>query len=465
VTVEHSEDTGVAARRRARPFGRLKALMPTGIYARGALILLVPIVTIQLVMSLAFIQRHFEAVTRQMTAGLVPGLQYLLAEVEAAPDAAAAAAAARALAAPLALRAELPSPSDGMLPVQDARDPWDLSGREVIAGLREWLPGVVAVDLVGERRMVLVHVDTRHGPVLIGLERFRVSASNPHQLLVVVLATAVLMTVIAFLFLRNQLRPIRRLAVAAEAFGRGEAVPLRVSGADEVRAAAGAFLHMRDRIARQQAQRALMLSGVSHDLRTPLTRLRLGLAMLDDRAEADALGRDVDEMERLLDAFLAYARGDADLATAPCDGAALAAERVERARSAGGAVTLADGAITDGAPLALDAGLFTRAVDNLIGNALRYAGRARVGIHRDAGALQITVEDDGPGIPADRRAEAVQPFVRLDAARNQNLGGGVGLGLAIAAQAAARHGGTLALDDSPDLGGLRATLTFPTGRG
>jgi len=438
-------------------FGWLKMAMPKGLYGRGALILLVPIVTLQLVVSILFIQRHFEGVTEQMTRNMLTGVTYLLTAMNDAATPEAAAEAALALRGPLAISA---APVEGPLPTGDARQFHDLSGRVVIATLRDGVAGVISVDLIENRREVRMVVASAHGPLRIVIDRFRVSASNPHQLLVIVMFTGFLMAVIAFLFLRNQMRSILRLAHAAEAFGRGQTEEYSPSGATEVRAAGKAFLDMRARIERQAEQRTLMLSGVSHDLRTPLTRLRLGLSMLPESEDIAALLRDVDDMERLIDAFLAYARGSAPEAAAPGDPVALVAEVVEKARRGGQAVTLA-AAPAAGKTRVMHGALLARAVENLVGNALRYAGGAEVRVMRDADGLRITVEDDGPGIPPERRDEAMQPFTRLDGARNQNLGGSVGLGLAIARDAVRRNGGELRLSHSARLGGLCAEIVLP----
>jgi hypothetical protein len=261
------------------------------------------------------------------------------------------------------------------------------------------------------------------------------------------------------LFLRNQLRPIARLARAAEAFGRGERLPYRPRGALEVRAAGRAFLEMRGRIERQIEQRMLMLSGVSHDLRTPLTRMRLGLAFLPEEEETRALLADVAQMERMVDAFLAFVRSDATEGEEPADLTALVAEAVADARRGGGAVTLR--APQGGPrPVHLRPQAVRRALDNLIGNALRHGTRVEVGIVWREESLCLTVEDDGPGIPEEAREEAVKPFARLGAARDPNRGGGVGLGLAIATDIALSHGGSLRLLDSARLGGLRVDLTL-----
>ncbi|MFB2531732.1 ATP-binding protein [Paracoccus sp. p4-l81] len=438
----------------------MRNLLPRGLYGRAVLILILPVVVIQLVVSVMFLQRHFEDVTRQMSDTAARELALVIARAEAARTLPEALAAARAVAQPLGITVARP----GAEAPRDRRIWYDFSGRIVVKVLHDRLPGISGVDLSGSRQ-VRVGVATAQGPLELSFDRRRVSASNPHQLLVLMVATSLLMTGIAVIFLRNQLRPIRRLARAAEAFGRGQTVPYRVSGATEVRAAGAAFLDMRARIERQIESRTLMLSGVSHDLRTPLTRLRLGLSMLTpdlppEPDEIAAMERDVAEMGQMVDAFLDFARDEA--ATEPVEDVAIAPflhRLVEDRRRAGADVDLA-APLPEGLvrcrPLAL-----RRALDNLIGNGLRYGQRARVGATISPKALVVAVEDAGPGIPADRRAEALRPFSRLDASRNQDRGQGVGLGLAIAADIARSHGGTLRLGESEALGGLKAEIVIP----
>jgi two-component system, OmpR family, osmolarity sensor histidine kinase EnvZ len=428
---------------------RLKVLWPRGLYGRAALILVVPVIAIQLVVSTAFIQRHYEDVTRQMVAGVRAEVELVLQEAARDPD------AAKRLAQGLNFGMDLPAAAPE--PSGDAHDWQDVSGSFVITALRDALPGVRVVDLATNRREVRLWLDAGAGPVSFVIERRRVSASNPHQLLVIMIATSILMTFIAYIFLRNQLRPITRLASAAEAFGKGQTVDYRARGAQEVRAAGMAFLDMRNRIERQIEQRTMMLSGVSHDLRTPLTRLKLGLSMLPEDADTRALGRDVTDMERLVDEFLAFARGDAMEEAVETDPVALVARVVADAKRAGQTVT--QGQMEGQGPVLMRPMAVRRALDNLIGNAVRHGTRAEIGLVLSDRAVRLTVDDDGPGLPKDRRDEAMQPFARLDTARDPNRGGGVGLGLAIAADVARSHGGALRLGDSP-LGGLRAELVL-----
>ena len=430
-----------------------KRFLPRGLYGRAALILILPIVTLQLVVSLAFLQRHFEGVTRQMTRNITFEIKLIAAEVAGAPG--GASEAAQRLGNELAMEVVLPAGPGA--PDADTRVFYDLSGRVIMATLREAFPEIGPIAL-GDLRRVVFTLPTTQGPMLIAFDRGRVSASNPHQLLVLMLFTGLLMTLIAFLFLRNQLRPIRRLARAAEAFGKGRVEPYKPSGALEVRSAGNAFLDMRGRIERQIEQRTLLLSGVSHDLRTPLTRLKLGLAMLDE-AEAAPMLRDVDDMQRLLDDFLAFVRGDAtDEEPERIDPLPLVQEVVEDSRRSGLTVTLH--AVEGAGRVAARAGAIRRALENLIANANRYGSRAEVSLAILDRAVRITVEDDGPGIPRERREEAMRPFTRLDGARNQDRGTGVGLGLAITADIARSHGGTLRLGDSERLGGLKAEIVL-----
>ena len=434
-------------------FRWLKRFLPHGLYGRAALILIVPVVTIQLVVSLTFIQRHFEGVTEQMTRNVARGIELMVSDVNGAQTLEEAQERALRFVLPLSVAVSLPDPA---APQTDDRRWIDLSGAAVIATLHEEVSDVTGVVLVDETKVVQVGIRTRFGPMLVSLSRALVSASNPHQLLVLMVATSVLMTFIAYLFLRNQLRPIKRMAAAAEAFGRGQSVRFRPTGATEVRAAGKAFLEMRARIERHIEQRTLMLSGVSHDLRTPLTRLKLGLSLIDD-PEVEDLMRDVDEMERMLDAFLAFARGDALEDAEAADPMLILRRVVENARRAGQEVVLhpCEGGA---AGIVLRPEAVRRALDNLVGNAIRYGGRAEVSLTVGERSLTFTVEDPGPGIPEDQLDAALRPFSRLDGARNQDKGSGVGLGLAIAADIARSHGGTLRIGRSERLGGLKAEL-------
>lgn len=434
-------------------WGWLKRFMPRGLYGRAAMILIVPIVTLQLVVSIAFLQRHFEDVTGQLTYGLGVELQLLRDEL-AEGGLAEAAGVAESLGIEMTEGAGPDWVGDEIV----RRRWYDLSGRVVVDVLLFMVPEISWIDLAEDDKQVQLGLSVGGESVEMTLTRRRVSASNPHQLLVLMIFTGILMTTVAFLFLRNQVRPIRRLARAAEAFGKGRVLDYSPRGALEVRAAGRAFLDMRARIERQIEQRTMMLSGVSHDLRTPLTRMKLGLTMLEQGPDTDALIRDVEEMEALLTAFLDFARSDALDDPEEVDVLALARQVAEDAGRMGGRVELV---LPDAVPLsALRPGAVRRALSNLLTNALRYGSRARLSLTVMDRSLRFTVEDDGPGIAPGDRDRAVRPFARLDEARNQNRGGGVGLGLAIANDVARSHGGNMRLSDSADLGGLRVDLVL-----
>lgn len=442
--------------------GWLKRLMPRGLYGRAALILFLPVVVVTLVVTVMFLQRHFEDVTRQMARSASAEIALIADRVASPGSDAAAFEAGRDIAVPLGLTLTMPPPGD----ISERRRFYDFSGRIVISELHAALPAVQAVDLQDLRRVRVLVGGVR--PFALDVPRSRLTASNPHQLLVLMIGTSLLMTAIAAIFLRNQLRPIRRLADVAEAYGRGQILPYRPAGATEVRSAGRAFVEMRGRIERQNEQRKVMLSGISHDLRTPLTRLRLGLSMLSpdlppERAEIADMERDVAEMGAMIDAFLDHVRAETQEAGAEqVDIRGFLDEIVADAQRGGQDVELTAFSQDGGdATVWLRPQALRRAVENLVGNAVRYGTRAEIDAALTARALRIAVEDDGPGIPAERRDEALRPFVRLDAARNQDRGQGTGLGLAIAADIARAHGGQLRLGDGARLGGLRAEITLP----
>lgn len=434
----------------------LKHYMPRGIYGRAALILLLPVVIIQLVVTVVFAQRHFEGVTLQMTDTVLRELSLVMRVVEETAEAKDISSAVAEELASLNISVQ---PIDAeAIPVHSRMLWYDYSGRVIARRMAAQLDGFEALDLT-TNRLVRLYLDTSDGPLEIQFDRRRISASNSHQLFVYTIFFSVLMTAIAFIYLRNQLRPIKRLARVAEAFGRGRHLPYTPAGAVEVRSAGNAFVDMRNRIERQIEQRTLMLSGVSHDLRTPLTRMRLGLSLLEEDDAAPLL-QDVDDMQRMLDEFLSFAKGATEGTPERVDPHKMAAQIVEDAQRAGRDVTLLPPEGDGTGTVNLRVMAIRRAVDNLISNAVRYGAKAEISVMLSEKTLRIRVEDDGPGIPEEQRQDAAKPFTRLDPSRNQDKGGGVGLGLAIATDIARAHGGVLRLGESSRLGGLRADIVI-----
>ncbi|MBC9247232.1 HAMP domain-containing protein [Paracoccus sp. 11-3] len=445
--------------------GWLKRFVPRGLYGRAALILFLPVVGVTLVVTVMFLQRHFEGVTRQMTASMARELTYISQQMDIAVNSASSLLVGQSIGNPLGLSIYVPAISGK----DDTRRLFDFSGRVVIEELRATVPEIDGIDLASNDKRVAVRMEGDNGSYTIAFDRRRVSASNPHQLLVLMVFTSLLMTGIATIFLRNQLRPIRRLAHAAEEYGKGRMVPYRPSGATEVRSAGTAFLDMRNRLERQNDQRKLMLSGISHDLRTPLTRMRLAMSMMSpdmapDDEDIAAMDSDIAEMNRMVDAFLDYTRDEAQESAAESTSVTeFLTGIVADAERAGRNVELLriEGDRDGQAKFRRD--MLRRAIDNLIGNAARYGKKVQVDATLGPRSLRIGVEDDGPGIPQESHEMVMRPFTRLDTARSRNngQGAGAGLGLAIAADVARGHGGQLRLGRGERLGGLRAEIVIP----
>lgn len=435
-------------------FQWLKQYVPRSLYARAALILIMPVVTLQLIVTIVFIKRDLEDVTTQMITTVLREISLLRQQAGEIKDPELYLQRLQPYLAPLTMAARFVDP-DAPRPVNELSLN-EFSGRVVRDKMQRELVGFVAVKFP-ENREFLLYFETPAGILELRLDRRRLTAAAPHQLIVTMVFFGFLMTVISFVYMRNQLRPIKKLADAAQAFGRGRNLAYSPRGATEVRVAGSAFLDMRARIERQIEQRTLMLSGVSHDLRTPLTRLKLSLAMIDEEDAAPML-RDVSEMQALLDAFLDFSRGASTGEPEAVDPQHLAISVVEGWRRQDKDVML--GELSGSGTVLLRAQSMRRALENLISNAVRYGTRARVSVALTEKSLRLRVEDDGPGIAAAQRGDAVRPFARLDPARNQDLGSGVGLGLAIVTDIARAHGGMLRLGKSEELGGLQADIVI-----
>ncbi len=438
----------------------IKRYLPKSLFWRAALILLIPILLLQGVVGSVFFRRHYDSLTEQMAGSVAREIGFAIRTVEEAEDDAAARQRLARISRTLDLDMSLEPP--GQIRAGARRAFYDLTGAVIVETFARVIAHPTALDLLAVRKHAFVRVLTARGVLTAVVPRTRMNASNPHHVLVWMAGTAIGLTTVAVVFLRNQVRPIRELARAAAAFGRGRAVPFRPRGAEEVRRAGQAFLDMRRRIERQIGQRTAMLCGVSHDLRTPLTRMKLALAVAPPCPETEELARDVAEMERMIEAFLDFARGETAEPAEPVDVAALAEEVADDARRNGLALALSvRREAGDGGRVSMRRDAIKRCLANLLDNAARYGQRVAMGVRLTPKVLEFAIEDDGPGIPTERREEALRPFTRLDASRNQDEGPGVGLGLSIALDIARSHGGTLTLEESAALGGLKASLLLP----
>lgn len=440
--------------------GRLaKPILPQGLYARSLLIIITPVVILQSVVAFVFMERHWELVTERLSLAVTRDIDAVIEMVESfqgndADETEVIRIARDALDLNVAF---LP---DTALPAPLPKPFFDLLDRTLSEQISQRIQRPFWIDTVGRSNLVEVRVKLNDGQVLrVFARRNQAYASNSHIFLVWMIGTSLVLIIVAVLFLRNQIRPVVRLADAADRFGRGQEVSgeINLRGAREIRRATIAFWRMRERIERHVDQRTAMLSGVSHDLRTILTRFKLELALLSDDKAAREMGRDVDEMQAMLEGYLAFARGDDGELSVDSDVKALLEDIVATASTAHChplEFTYSGEPEASVKPVA-----FKRLVTNLVNNAMRHADRVRVTAERTDDDLVVTVDDDGPGIPQDRREDVFRPFYRLDAARNLDESG-TGLGLAIARDIARSHGGDITLHDSP-MGGLQARIVLP----
>jgi two-component system osmolarity sensor histidine kinase EnvZ len=313
------------------------------------------------------------------------------------------------------------------------------------------------IDTVGNSNIIEVRVQLEDKVLRVFVRRSQAYASNTHIFLIWMVGTSLVLLMIAIPFLRNQIRPILSLTEAAESFGRGRPMPdFRPRGAEEVRRAGIAFVQMRERIERQIEQRTAMLTGVSHDLRTILTRFKLQLALTGSKAGAEALNQDIEDMQSMLEGYLAFARGETTEDAGRFDLEAYFGKLAEEARLRRRKLSAR---IAGGREVVVRPNAFARLLSNIVSNAFRYARTIEIEAEHGDGLLVVVIDDDGPGIPPEKREHVFKPFVRLDEARNLDASG-TGLGLSIARDIARSHGGDITLEDSP-LGGLRAVITVP----
>jgi two-component system osmolarity sensor histidine kinase EnvZ len=457
---EQTRGMALFGRRLAR-FGAtlLADLMPKGLYARALIIIIAPIVLLQCVVAFTFMERHWQAVTRRLveaTVRDVAALNDLYDDYKNDDEYGQLIELARDR-----LKLGFQVLPAGDLPRDLQRPFFSILDRTLTREINLQIKHPYWVDTVGNSDLVEIRIKRDRNVLRFVARRSQTYASNSHIFLIWMVGTSIVLLCVAILFLRNQIRPILRLAEAADAFGKGRPTPVNFTprGAREVRQAAQAFVEMRDRIKQHVDQRTTMLAGISHDLRTILTRFKLQVALLGDTPETRAMNADVDEMWHMLEEYLAFTRGDGGEEAKPTNLRELLEEIYEEAQFFGVPIELKLRRRRKDLVLPLKRQAFKRAITNLISNAARYGNQIVIRAATEKGFVRVEVDDDGPGIPAAERENVFRPFYRIDHARNQATGGS-GLGLAIARDIAIAHGGNIILGES-SMGGLRAVITVP----
>jgi two-component system, OmpR family, osmolarity sensor histidine kinase EnvZ len=442
---------------RVTPGRFIKRFLPRGLFGRSLIIIVAPMVLLQGIVTYVFFERDLDTTTRRLARDVAADVSLLASLEDSTPT--LERDGLRALSA-RQLRYRLTfHDGDKLAPsTQPPASTIDVALDDI---LRSSMGSRCSFETGRIGNDFDIKVDVKDGVLEILVPRDRVTVSQPDIFILWMVGSALILLSVAILFLRNQVRPIERLARASEMFGKGRPVPdFKPYGATEVRRAAQAFITMRERIERHVTQRTEMLAGVSHDLKTPLTRMKLALAMMPDDADTRAFKADIAEMEHMLDDYLAFARGEGGEDAEETDLGELVRDTAMAAAKARAAD---DDRLTVAAPehviLSVKKAALRRCLTNLVDNALKASRHVAVTLLPGERHTHIVVEDDGPGIPEDRREEAFRPFHRLDQGRNLQSGGS-GLGLAIARDIARAHGGDITLDKS-SLGGLKATIRLP----
>ena len=439
-----------------------RLIVPRSLFWRSLLIVVVPLLILQILLTYVFYNRHWDTVTRWLAFGVASEVALIAETLEDLPTPDARAAFIE--------RAERTTDLDITL-TPDARleDAVAAAGivtnlghidNKILESFTEQLTYPFAVDLeTDDPDDVDVYVQLVQCLLTARVARKQVTTTTTWRLLAWMVGSSTVLSAISIFFLRLQIRPIRQLAKAADSFGKGRDVgDFRLRGALEIRQAAHAFNLMRHRILRHISQRTEMLAAVSHDLRTPLTRMQLELELLgsEDDAVLSGLRQDVGEMSKLVEEYLGFARGEGREQVEPTALEPLLESMRQRAERSGVALDIA---MERPIVLPLRPTAFHRCLGNLVDNACRYARWIGISVRQKEEMVEIAVEDDGPGIPEAMREKVFEPFVRLEP-QPEGDSGGTGLGLTIARDVVLAHGGDLRLDRSRR-GGLKAVLRMP----
>lgn len=434
----------------------LRRQLPTGLYARSLMIIILPMIILQAVVTYLFMERHWHMVTERLSSAVTRDIAAVIDVMETYPQTDDYAQLKRIASQRLEL--EISVEKNGTLPPPRPKPFFSLLDDFLSQEIANRIGRPFWIDTVGNSRIIEIRILVGKNVLRIFAPRAAAYASNTHIFIIWMVVTSLILIGISILFIRGQIRPITALAKAAESFGKGQKMPENFTprGADEIRRASLAFILMRERIERHVEQRTAMLSGVSHDLRTILTRFKLQLALLGDDKDLEPLHQDVEDMQSMLEGYLAFVRSEAEEDV----GTVYLSEVVRRLEMQAELENKGFSAEIEGRDeIRVRPNAFHRLLSNLTSNAWRHAQNLRLKADHGNKWLTVTVDDDGPGIPADMRDQVFKPFFRLDEARNLNASG-TGLGLAIARDIARAHGGNVTLEDSP-MGGLRAIIRIP----
>ena len=433
----------------------IKRFLPRSLFGRSIVIIVTPLILLQIVSAWIFYDRHWETITRRLATAVAGEIASVIDQRRNFPGETNQQWIFAISGGDLDLR--LSFRADDILPNHPVRSRTGILDRLLGNAMRERVRRPFTLDTWSDAHDVHIQVQLPDGVLDVVVDRERLFSSTTYIFVLWMVGTSMVLFAVATIFMRNQVRPIRRLAAAVDSFGKGRDVPdFRSEGATEIRRAAAAFERMRDRIQRMIGQRTEMLAGVSHDLRTPLTRMKLQLAMMGDSPEIAGLKADVEDMRKMLEGYLAFARGESAEKVQTTDIGELLRDVVDGARF--GTATIALDAPNDIAVPARPNAL-KRCITNLVNNAAIHARHIEIRAGWSGDAVEITIDDDGPGIPPDQREAVFRPFYRLDPSRSPETGG-TGLGLTIARDVARGHGGDLTIEDAP-LGGVRARLRLP----
>lgn len=436
---------------------RIKNILPQTLFGRALLIIVTPLILMQAISTFIFFDRHWDTMTRRLAHTLAGDIAFIVDSLTPLPK--QLDLNQIFLKADDILHIRLTYSPEEILVKKKAFQQWDRVRKSLQDALKERVRRPFSIDTIKKDRRIEIKVQLPQGLLNVNVHEKRLYSSTPYIFLMWMIGSSLVLFAIAIIFMRNQIRPIRRLAIAARSFGMGRgSSEIKPSGAKEVRQATQAFRQMRERISRQFAQRTEMLAGVSHDLRTPLTRMKLQIEMLERTPETRELQDDIQEMERMIDGYLTFARGEGSESLSKINLASLIEEIISTERRDGSVINFVNKSKTIKS-VTLRPQAIKRAITNLIINSKKYAETVKVGFEYNSEHAIITIDDNGPGIKPEHRDDVFKAFFRLDPSRNTDTGG-TGLGLTIAKDIVQSHGGDLLLSEA-SLGGLRATITLP----